>query len=402
MSKHKKGLYLAILCCVTYGFAYLCRINMSAAIDKLAAGFNTDTEAIGVLSSSFSITYAVGQLVCGYFIGRWNPRITMLGAVIGTALCNLIISRVDVYAVVFAVWVLNAAVQSLFWGTEIKIIGAYPETRSHTMMMSFGLVISVAYVISWSGIGSLLNKTSDWHPYFGIPAVIMLLIVPFWLTLKKACPEVEELQQTSVKRNLPETMHYLTQNHIFFYAGLEIITGIVKEGVFFWAPVLLARLLAGSNISPYITVVIVPLSKIPATVTMRFVMKKIKDYTLIYRIAYGTIAMLCLLVWVGSARFDWLFPVVLPILTYLSCCIATMSSGYIPLSFVGKENMGAMVTGLLDASIYIGGSLSSLVLGHVLADNNVLQVALFWMAMTGLGFIIVCLFGKKMQLRKVA
>ena len=68
--KRSRGIYLAILCVLTYGVVYLCRINISAAVEKMAAGFGTSVAAVGIFGSLQSLIYACGQFVNGYFINR--------------------------------------------------------------------------------------------------------------------------------------------------------------------------------------------------------------------------------------------------------------------------------------------------------------------------------------------
>ena len=56
---------ILIMAWVTYTAAYLCRVNISTALDKLSVGMNVSLEYLGYASSVYFVTYAVGQLVNG-------------------------------------------------------------------------------------------------------------------------------------------------------------------------------------------------------------------------------------------------------------------------------------------------------------------------------------------------
>lgn len=47
----------------TYMTAYLCRVNLSTVLDKLSAGLGVSVEYLGLASSLYFVTYAVGQLL---------------------------------------------------------------------------------------------------------------------------------------------------------------------------------------------------------------------------------------------------------------------------------------------------------------------------------------------------
>ena len=107
MTERKKGLYLIALCCVSYGAAYMCRINLSSVIAKMAAGMQRDVSAISLLGSIQAVVYAAGQFLNGRLINRWKPGRTILFAALGSGLCNLCMGFVDAYGAALLLWALN-------------------------------------------------------------------------------------------------------------------------------------------------------------------------------------------------------------------------------------------------------------------------------------------------------
>ena len=65
--KHNKPLKIVLLLSwITYVTAYLCRVNLSTVLDKLSVGLNVSMEFLGIASSVYFVTYAVGQLINGF------------------------------------------------------------------------------------------------------------------------------------------------------------------------------------------------------------------------------------------------------------------------------------------------------------------------------------------------
>ena len=56
MKPLKQGLGILLLCWATYVTAYLCRVNISAALTKMPAGLGVSMEYLGMASSIYFIT----------------------------------------------------------------------------------------------------------------------------------------------------------------------------------------------------------------------------------------------------------------------------------------------------------------------------------------------------------
>ena len=65
---------MLFLAWITYTVAYLCRVNISTAMDKLSVGMHVSVEYLGAASSIYFVTYAVGQLLNGFIGDRVNPH----------------------------------------------------------------------------------------------------------------------------------------------------------------------------------------------------------------------------------------------------------------------------------------------------------------------------------------
>ena len=387
MKMRTRGIYLGVLCCVTYGLAYMCRINLSSAISKMADGFGTTVTAIGIFGTLQTFTYACGQLINGYIISRHRPRIVIFCAVIGSAAANLLMGITDNYYFALVLWCVNAYMQSLFWGAMVRIINAYPESRSETTVMWTILVLPISYIISWSLIGRMLDGVPSWHPYFLIPGVLLLLLGPFWGTMGRSCPETDKLQDSAVIRTPVEIFRYIFNNHVTVYCIVSVFTGIVREGILFWAPVLLTQILTGTGISPYLTAPLIPFGRIPSTIALRYLLPRFRDHLKLNAVLFFAIIIICAGILCVPADSSVLLIILIAILTFLSTMLGSIYSVYVPLDY-DFDNMSAPLAGLLDALIYLGGAISTFVLGHILASGSLKDAALFWGIIAALGILI--------------
>lgn len=384
MNERKKGIYLITLCCLTYGAAYMCRVNLSCTVDKMAAGMGRDVSAISLLGSIQAIAYATGQFLNGKLINRWKPGRILLFAALGSGLCNLAMGLVTSYAASLIFWAMNAYIQSFLWGAIVRIVATYPFSRNSTSIMALDLSMSAAYVITWSLIAALLSGTVNWHGHFLIPGVVLLLTVPLWLTVKKLCPETELLQQNMVQRSYGQIFRYIWQEKVTLYCVASVLLGALREGILFWTPLILTQLLSGDAVSPYLVVAIIPMVKMCGPVLLRRAVKRGGKYSGIMAAAFAATAALALILALVTARSTLLTVILLTAMTLSSCLIGPIISSYIPLCYT-EDHMSAPVSGILDAMVYLGGSVSTYLLGHLVGDGILTGAAWYWMVVALLG-----------------
>ena len=387
MKMRTRGIYLSVLCCVTYGFAYLCRINLSAAADKMAVSFSAPISRIGLFGTLQTLIYAFGQLINGYIISRSRPRVVLLIATAGSGLMNILMGFTDNFTAALVFWCINAYVQSLFWTAVVRIISTYPESRSGTTVMWTILVLPISYTISWSVIARMLDGVPSWHPYFMIPGLLLLLLTPFWGTMNRFCPETDELQSGATVRTPAEIFRYILRNHVLLYCIISVLSGILREGILFWAPVMLARILAGTNISPYLTAPIIPFGRFPSTIALRMILAKNQDFRALSAKLFAGFTILSVMILLVPHGSGLLIIILIALLTFLSTMLGTLFSVYVPLSY-NDDNMGAPLAGMLDALIYLGGAISTFILGHILVSDSLNGAVVFWIIAAALGLIL--------------
>ena len=79
---------------ITYFAYYLCRYNMPIAQGDLCETFAWDTSEMGIVFSSLTIMYAIGQFVNGQLADRFGGRIIASLGVLGSVVMNLAVFTV--------------------------------------------------------------------------------------------------------------------------------------------------------------------------------------------------------------------------------------------------------------------------------------------------------------------
>ena len=121
--KQKRNLWVVLLLSwMTYVVAYLCRVNLSTVLDKLAAGLDVSVEYLGIASSVYFVTYAVGQLLNGALGDRVNPHRFLMLALTMTGSINLILGIQTSGVLFLLLWGLNGFCQSMFWSTLLRLL----------------------------------------------------------------------------------------------------------------------------------------------------------------------------------------------------------------------------------------------------------------------------------------
>ena len=125
MRKNKPLLTVLALCWITYVFAYLCRLNLSTVLDKTSVGLNVSVEYLGIASSLYFGTYAVGQLLNGIVGDRVSPHKFIVFALLLTGSINVILGLQTNGAAFLVLWGMNGFCQSMFWSTLLRLLSFY-------------------------------------------------------------------------------------------------------------------------------------------------------------------------------------------------------------------------------------------------------------------------------------
>lgn len=390
---------LLLLSWATYVTAYLCRVNLSAVLEKLAAGLDVSVEYLGIASSVYFVTYAVGQLLNGAIGDRVDPYRFLMLALVLTGGVNVTLGVQTSGAAFLLLWGLNGFCQSMFWGTLLRLLSARaPEEQWKNVSTVMSTCSVTGYFLSWVVLSALFQPLNH-RPYFIVPGAVALLLVPAWFALSRRFPFApweegsprEEGSPPEKNRPLAEdrppapplgqVAHTFWRERLVFICLLCALVGAIQEGAAFWMPMIFTSVLDLGDGS-LILLMLIPLARLAGVFLARWILSASKDRA--DRAMLAAMSLACLisgaLVW--TSRSPGLLTAVL-----IACLISVIYTGnwyminYLPLYFAPR-GMVATLVGVFDFSTYIGAAMMSGSLGILMLRHGWSVLPILWLALS--------------------
>lgn len=381
MSKQKNQLVpVLLLAWFTYTVAYLCRVNISTALDKLSVGLSVSTEYLGGASSIYFVTYAVGQLINGIVGDRVDPRRFIMLAAGLTGGINVTLGLQTSGAVFLLLWGVNGFCQSMFWGSLLRLLSFYTREDQRKNVSTIMSTTSVmGYFLSWVVLGGLFEPFG-YTPYFAVPGVIALSLLPIWFLLARILPAgAPERQQTQTPPLLAVGSEFL-HDRLYFICLLCMVVGAIQEGAVFWLPMLFTDVLDLGEGS-LILLMLIPLAKLGGVFLARRVLSRLKENARTAMLCMLSLSLLItgILLALGSRTSVFTVLLIALLIAGINASNWYMIS-YLPMHFAGR-NIVSTVAGAFDFSTYMGAAAMSGTLGVLILRFGWLAVPTVWLVL---------------------
>ena len=348
-------------CVAMYTAAYVCRLNLSAALSSIMDAMSLSMARGGMLQTLFAAIYASGQFVNGAIVDRVNPAKYMLAGLAGSAVCNLAMGLCSSYPMMLAVWSLNAAFQSMLWTPVMRLLALYfrdPHTRLRANEI-VALMLIVGHFIAWA-IAGFVSAAAAWRLSFIVPAAISLAVIA--LMARTALALDVHRQETIVKAQQQQerALPMLMATGFFLVIVTCVLYGFIRDSVVTWTPTILTR--ATGSISSAALTLILPVINI-AGVLLGFRLRKrgARPHGVVVLMMIASVACSAALMPDGGML---LTAVLLSLICAAMYGANTMLTGLIPLEYdrVGRTSLTA---GMIDSFIYAGSALSGALAGGI-------------------------------------
>ena len=387
MDQKKKLRLVLALSWATYMVAYLCRVNISTALDKLSVGLTVSTEYLGIASSIYFVTYAVGQLVNGAIGDRVNPHRFLMLALTMTGTINVVLALQRTGPVFLLLWGLNGFCQSMFWSTLLRLLAAcsLPEQRKNiTTIMSTCSV--TGYLLSWVVLSNLFQACT-FMPYFLVPGVIALLLILAWYMMSCKMPFEAEIGERKSTPPLGQIARDFWHERLFFVCALCLTVGAIQEGAVFWLPKIFTSVLELGSGSLFL-LVLIPFAKLAGVFMARAMLGVFHDN--VRRSLTSMLAVSCIITGVMLACGNHTSIITVFLIAALIAVINASNwymISYFPMYFA-KRNIVSTLVGTFDFSTYVGASIMSGALGSLLVSFGWIALPSCWMALTVFGLAL--------------
>lgn len=388
MTMQKRNLPVVLfLAWLTYAVAYLCRVNISTTLDKLALGLGVSVEYLGAASSIYFVTYAAGQLLNGIVGDRVNPHRFVMLALTMTGVINVILGLQTNGAVFLVLWGLNGFFQSMFWSTLLRLLSFYtPEEQRKNVSAVMSTSSVTGYLLSWVVLSSLFGRFT-YRPYFAIPGAIALVLIPVWYALSRKLPFDPAAQHRPPTPPLKTVAGEFFHDRLFYICLLCMVVGAIQEGAVFWLPLIFTDVLKLGGDS-LILLMLVPLAKLSGVFLARKVLSILGDNVrkAMLRMLLSACAITSILLL--TSRHTSIVTVLL-----IALLIAVINAAnwymisYLPLYF-SERNIVSTLVGAFDFSTYIGAAVMSGTLGILLLRFGWIALPLVWLALVATALLL--------------
>lgn len=366
---------------LTYTVAYLCRLNISTALDKLSVGLGVSLEYLGLASSVYFVVYACGQLLNGIIGDRVNPHRFLMLAALMTGGINVFLGLQDSGTLFLVMWGLNGFCQSMFWSTLLRLLSVFAEGHQRKNVSTIMSTCSVTgYLLSWVVLSGAF-QTMTYRPYFLVPGLIALLLVAAWFAMSRLLPFEPGNTKQVPTPPLPVVARDFVHDRLVYICLLCMVVGAIQEGAVFWLPMIFTDVLhfgAGS----LLLLMAIPFAKLAGVFLARRVLTLCGDNVRTAMIRVLLCACALSVVLVATTQHTSLVTVAL-----IAALIAVINAAnwymisYLPL-FFAERNIVATLGGAFDFSTYIGASLLSGTLGVLLLRFGWIALPIIWLLLS--------------------
>jgi MFS transporter, OPA family, glycerol-3-phosphate transporter len=411
---------------ITYFSYYLCRYNMPMAKSQLCNTFSWDIPQMGIVFTSLTVMYAIGQFVNGQLADRFGSRIIASIGIFGSVLMNLAVFLVIklsppemadpdfVLLQITLFWGANGFFQSMGWSPMVRIVTHWfpVETRGKTTGI-LGTSYQIGGAFSWFLAFFLTgyyvtNLGGDWTAVFWVPALIFSIVGIFFYFLIRNTPKdagfaeidsEEKIENTKGEKSqgviAQNILRTLKNPYLWVVAGTFFLLDLNRYGFVNWLPSFMeSRASTGSWFKEVMKLCIHPLAGSVGAIVAGWA----TDNFFGGRRA-PVIAILLLILGVCSIIFPYLpnqTALIIFIVAVIGFCTYgphILMAGHAAQDF-GKKSGVAGAAGFIDAMGYIGASLAGWGAGVLIKkwDYN-LTFVVFGVAAI-LGSMLVCLIWK--------
>lgn len=390
------------LCWLVYFTAYIGRLGYAAVMAEIIAAEGFSKAACGLVGTGFFLCYGAGQLFSGFAGDRAPPRwMLTIGLIISLA-CNALMGLARSPGTLLVIWCVNGAAQSMLWTPILRVFAEYfpPEYRRKACVniaSSYPLGTLLIYAAA-----ALLINIASWRAVFILSAAVMAVTAVVWFIwsgrlerYRTLIPELDadsstaETVQGKAKLSLRP---WLVSALVMICVALAL-HGAFRDGVTTWLPTYLS---AGFSVSISVSILLTAVLpvinllgvKAADVLVGRLGRDELQGSLLLFALAGVFQAAL-----LPAGQHSVLFTVLaFGIITSCMTGINTLLVSFIPTYFAPYGTVSTMA-GLLNASVYVGSSLSTFGIGLV-ADRLGWNAVLIMLVIAAALGIAACALGR--------
>ena len=399
----KSAKVMTWLCTLVYFASYTMRLNFAVMLVKVCSELNVEKSAVAIVVTCFTVTYGVGQIVCGFIADKIKPQYLLSTGIFMASICNFTMFLSTSIPMMATAWALNGFANALFWPPIVKLFSVYMNEDEY----SYGVVR-----VSWgSSIGTIvlyllcpaLLTFMKWRQIILCYSIFGMIIFAVWqivypkifvnplnIEISRKTSDTSQ-QETSKKQTVK--MPYSIYIPLAFIMTAIIFQGMLRDGVTNWMPSFLLESFQIPEEKAIVATVILSVFSMISfwlfeRINTKFFKNEVNCATFTFSIAVTTSAILYIL----NKTFSSVLLSMLLMAVIVACMhgINLMLIGIVPKRFT-KVGKTATFSGILNAGTYIGSSISTYGFAVLAEKFGWGFTIMTWVIISALG-IVACKF----------
>lgn len=372
------------LCSVAYMITYFGRNVLSAVSPEMIEQGVFTTELVGMLSSVFFMSYAVGQLLNGMIGERIRANYMISLGLIFSGICYAYFGVLTIYPRFLCILygVMGFCLSMIF--APMTKITAENTSELHATRCCLGYTLGADFGAPLAGAVAVALA---WKRVFRLGSFMLIIMgfvcfCGFALMERKGIIKYDQYQKAKEERG----MRGLIEHRIIKFTVIAILTGVIRTTVVFWIPTYLSQYLGfSSEMSATIFTIITLIISLSPFLSV-FMYEKLGnnlDRTILFGFGASTLAF-------AGAYFvqpKWINIVFFVAAVFSEQCVSAMIwNRYCP----GLKDTGmvSVATGFLDFVSYMAASASSIIFANSVEQIGWGNLILIWSGMMFLGTLV--------------
>lgn len=383
------------LCWTAYFITYLGRLNYAACMVEIMNAEGWSKASAGLIATGFFAAYGLGQLVNGFAGDRFAPKWMVAAGLGASGLVNCLFPLSDNAWVCMVLWCINGFVQSMVWSPLIRLVSEWmpPENRLKACVNLNSTV--PAGTLAAYGLSAVLVYLGSWKLAFYLSGVILLAVTVFWLrgidrveaSLRPAeCPA--EPKNTGEKQPGVSLWKLAVASAVPICCLSLLMQGVLKDGVTTWIPTFLEEQFQIPAAGAILSTTFVPIINLGGVYLASWLDKKwfkneLVSSAVLFLVSSAALLMLTLLPESGAV----LSLSLLALTTTFMMGVNTLLVSVLP-SYYVRFGVCSSMSGILNASAYLGSALSSYGSGALVDRFGWNSIMLCWLICAAAGMLL--------------
>lgn len=393
---------VVFFCWLAYACSYIGRMNFSAAVAAIVSdGIFTKSQA-GLIGTVFFFCYGAGQLINGYLGDRFSPFKMIFGGLIFSSLANLSMCFGGGYIVMAAVWGINGLAMSMLWSPILRIFSnVINDSLKQRACLNIYSSFPVGAITSYAA-STLIIKYFAWRSVFAFASGMLALALTVGLIIYAGAQKHFEYAQPAVSTDKGEKgKSGVGMGKLILSSGLVLVMiptmlhGAIKDGLNTWVPTMLTEAYPITpSLSIFLTIAL-PIFGLFGAYGISPLYKKAFKCDEMNASVFA--AVFCLFP-LAALMFIGKIPLLVSVLMLSLTTTAMHALNYMLVTMVPVRfavfNKTATVAGMVNASTYVGSTISSYGFGTFSDSFGWQKTIVLWVAII-LVVLLSCLLAHR-------